>query len=140
MSNPVSFDIKDYLVAQSFGTFASTSSSVWGIFCVMEPEKNKKSITIVDTVGFKPLNTINRQTPTRREGFMVKVRDIVYTTAWTKLDAIGNKLDNTYQLTINSQLYDTIVKQGDINYLGVDENSNHMFSLNFLAYRRVALT
>lgn len=110
--NAIAEDIKDLLVDESVGVFASTSD--WGIYIEREPKTPDNCITIYDAAGTTPSRasdrTVKRMIYSRVE---IRVRGKTYNTAWDKLTDIIDILEHKTSFTKNGTFYSGIFQEGE---------------------------
>lgn len=116
MTSPA-YTIARYLEAQGFGEWAHN------INVSLEPSEPVECITLYDTGGSDPdtddQNLFNKT-------IQIRVRSLDYLGAYSKLEQIRDLLINNTITGINA-----IWMQGDILYIGRDDNDRHLFTTNF---------
>ena len=137
--NSVAKDVKDYLVAQSVGTYALVGTG-WGIYIGKElPESlsSIKAITLRDIGGPKPGYTFNKsQKPFRFDGLQVRVRASAYDEGYEKMVSIAELLDQRGSFRVGTVRYDDIQMTGGILPLDFDAKNRPIFVSTWQAFRQ----
>ena len=128
--NSVAQDIKDRLVAQGVGTFATD------LFVGDMPETPDACVSVLDSPGYAPELRYEWDRP----GCQIKIRGAEggYRTAYTKAVAVKTALHGVANTTINGAIYKLIEAVHDPMYIGKDESNRPMFSINFNIQRTSA--
>lgn len=127
--NAPSVDIKNILIDNdSSGTFYVFGTT---LFVSFEPDTPDRCITILDTGGFDPDVAATYERPT----IQVRSRDKAsqYQRAYDTIKDIADTLHGS-RYTTNSTTY-VIWQQGDIFYLGRDDNNRVLLTANFRIHR-----
>lgn len=116
MTSPA-YTIATHLSNEGYGELAN------GIYVALEPSKPDECITIYDTGGLDPdtddQNLFNRT-------IQIRIRSNDYLDTYSKLEDIRDLLINGSIAGIND-----VWMQGDILYIGRDDNDRHIFTTNF---------
>jgi hypothetical protein len=113
-------EIKDVLVAQGSGVFASTDPTAWAIYIGPLPDAPDKVIGLVDAGGPKASSFFNpAKSPLMRPRCQVMVRNANYIDGYNKLEDIRFILHQHPELL---NLY-----SDDWNYLDVHATTEPMF-------------
>lgn len=122
--------IKDILVEDGIGVFASESSSVWAIRISRMKDKPNKMICIYDTLGYPPEPGLDINYP----GIQIVVRGEPdgYRDTWAKCARIRDSLLGRPSETRNGDVWASVTMSSDIVWLGYDDNERPTFSMNFL--------
>lgn len=136
--NTVSKDVKDYLVAQSLGTYALKTSG-WGIWVGSDPpesESTSTTITLRDIGGPKPGYCFNKaRKPMRYDGIQVRVRGLAYDSAYAKMLAIAEAIDKRGAFSVGTVRYSDIQMVGEIIFLEYDEKGRAIWVSTWQAFR-----
>lgn len=130
--NSPSVDIKSYLVSSTVGI--TTPIQVG-----LESDGPDELITLFDTNGQNPESMYNYERP----GLMVRVRGERkdYTGAYTLAAAIKTALhvegetNGLRNQTIGGTRYIATWAEGDIHWIGYDEQDRPIFTVNFIVHR-----
>lgn len=121
----------------SQGIGSTTSTGTWRIFAdAYPPNAGDRSVVITESGGFGPYDTAETG-ELFRPTFQVAVRGPKQspTTARQKMDAVVSALHRYASTNLNGRKYVDVVLQGDVHYLGEDENRRALYAANFLALR-----
>lgn len=132
--NPVSLDIKDLLESE-FDLGLRFGSN---LFVGREPTTPNEVVTLYDTGGLPPMQTLTKGENYYYDSFQVRVRAESYLRAYEIIDSIMNFLHGTTQQTINTTLYSIITCSNGPALLEWDENNRVLFICNFTTQRREA--
>jgi len=128
--NPPSEDIKDILESSQSGT-----GLVFGtdLFIGEEPVSPDQCITIYDTGGPEPQAGYVYDYPT----VQVRIRGNkgAYKETWALADTIKSALHGLHNESWNGTKYHGIWCQSDIIFIGYDDNSRPVFTVNFRIHR-----
>lgn len=122
--NAPSEDVKDIL--DGISSLALTFKT--DLFTVEMPGTPDECVCIYDSGGFDPQpNDLERPT------VQIKVRGTKngYSAAYSLAKSIRSELHEYANQTVNSTRYIQIYAQGDILYLGKDDNQRPLLSMNF---------
>jgi len=133
MSNPVSVDIKDKLVASGLGTFAATTG--WAIYVGSRPEAPDDVISIYDTQGTN-MNPLAKGVEIGKYTFQIQVRAGSYVNAHDKIEAIEAVLDRL-KLTVGSTYYSAINRVKLIAFSGYDADNRAIWVQDYTAIRQI---
>ena len=128
MTNPVTVDMKDILVAFGYGTFGDT------IHIGKEPDKPANCITLYDMGGLEQ----NAKISLDNIRFQVRVRNKSYINGYNILDRIKRELDGRPPGTINGSRYVGYWATSYIIFLERDESDRAIFVCNFRVIREPA--
>ena len=135
--NPVSIDIKNFLVSEGLGTYAATSG--WGIWIGKEPSESESSITTItlrDIGGPKPGHCFDKsKKPMRYDGVQIRVRGAAYETGYAKMLAIAEALESRGAFSVSKVRYSDIQMQGEIYNLDINEKDRPIFVSSWQAFR-----
>lgn len=131
--NPPSEDIKDILLESDAGLDLTYGTN---LFVNHEPDRvgiQNEVITIYDTGGAEPDTQHVYEYPT----IMIRGRGDIrnYSSIYTLLESIKNELHGTANKTINSARYIGIWLSSDIFFVGYDERSRPILTINFRIQR-----
>lgn len=136
--NPVSFDIKDLLVAEGIGVFAANTG--WSISIAVEPVDPDTVITIYDVTGTLDYNLDGSVNPIQHYNNQIRVRAEDYQVGYNKALEISQFLDKKERFDETAGTYDVhyalIQRTSDIISLGEDDNDRFIFVVNFKTTRR----
>ena len=116
MTSPA-YTIARYLETEGFGEWAND------INVSLEPNEPVECITLYDTGGQDPDSD---EQDVFNKTIQIRVRTLNYLETYTKLEQIRDLLINQTIVGING-----IWMQGDILYIGRDDNDRHLFTTNF---------
>lgn len=116
MTSPA-YTIARYLETQGFGEWAND------INVSLEPSEPVECITLYDTGGQDPDSD---EQDVFNKTIQIRIRTLNYLETYTKLEQIRDLLINQTIAGING-----IWMQGDILYIGRDDNDRHLFTTNF---------
>ena len=116
MTSPA-YTIARYLETEGFGEWAND------INVSLEPNEPVECITLYDTGGQDPDSD---EQDVFNKTIQIRVRTLNYLQTYTKLEQIRDLLINQTIVGING-----IWMQGDILYIGRDDNDRHLFTTNF---------
>lgn len=121
--------VKDILVENGVGVFASESPNVWAIRISRMKNKPNKMICIYDSVGASPEPGLDINYP----GIQIVVRGEPdgYRAAWDKCAAIRDRLLGRPSETRGGDIWASVTMSGDILFIGYDDNERPTFSMNF---------
>lgn len=88
-------------------------------------------VSVHDTGGFAP----DAGSDYRRPTIMVHATGSDYTASYQLAEAVRDALHTLHNETINGARYIAIWQEGEILYLGREENKIHRWSLNFRIHR-----
>jgi len=128
--NPASVDIKDRLVSQSVGTFATD------LFIGIMPESPDACVSIRDMTGPPPELRYELDYPSIQ--ILIRGAKGAYPTAFAKAQAVHNALHGVVNTTINLTRYLLISAAHSPAYLGDDSLNRPLFSINFDVQRTTA--
>lgn len=113
----------DYIQAQGLGTIGTN------IWVDMLPQDRTACIAVISTGGESPEPGLKLDYPTVQVIIRSSARDIPsnYNTAL----AVKNLLLGAEPLTLDGIVYKSVIMRGDINFLGLDDNSQPVRTLNF---------
>lgn len=122
--------VKDILVEDGIGVFASESPNVWAIRISRMKDKPNKMICVYDTSGFPPEPGLDINYP----GIQVVIRGEPdgYRDAWTKCARVRDSLLGRPSETRNGDIWASVTMTSDIVFTGYDDNERPTFSMNFL--------
>ena len=126
MASPAE-SIKDLLVTASVGTHNATTG--WSIKVSKEEAKPDTQITVYDIGGASPNPKFLLDFP--QVQVMVRGAENGYQALYTKAKDVKDALLGRDSTTINGDVISGIIMDGDLNFLGYDENKRPRFSLNF---------
>ncbi len=127
--NPSSFDIKDLLDADSgVGLTFPTD-----LFVSEMPKEPDKCAAVFDTGGYDAMSNYDYKRPT----VQVRVRGDKggYLAAHALAQSIFDLLHGSDNQTVNSTRYIGIWAEGDIMFIGYDDNRRPLLSMNFRIHR-----
>jgi len=141
--NPVCEDIKDLLVGEGVGVFASTKPNEWSIQVGDEPDSPSRTITIYDTPSTAD-KTFDSDRHFHHSSFQVRVRGKKYLSAHAKceecrrtLDRYTTKVDGPkVALSFGDMRYDNITMDNEPLPLGQDSKGRFIFVVNGTAFRQ----
>jgi hypothetical protein len=116
MTSPA-YTIARYLETEGFGEWAND------INVSLEPNEPVECITLYDTGGQDPDSD---EQDVFNKTIQIRVRTLNYLETYTKLEQIRDLLIKQTIAGING-----IWMQGDILYIGRDDNDRHLFTTNF---------
>lgn len=116
MTSPA-YTIARYLETQNFGEWAND------INVSLEPSEPVECITLYDTGGQDPDSD---EQDVFNKTIQIRIRTLNYLETYIKLEQIRDLLINQTIAGING-----IWMQGDILYIGRDDNDRHLFTTNF---------
>jgi len=119
--------IKDYLVAQSQGTFAAPTG--WSINIGRWADVPDTVILVNHTGGRNPFPHLLYNEPSVQVA--VRGSKSGYEAARTKIRQIVNVLLGFTSQTLQGDVYRSCNQIGDVSYLGQDDNTRPIFSANF---------
>lgn len=130
--NPCSEDVKDMLESSAVG--AGTYGT--DLFISLMPPTPNACLAVFDTGGYDPQAGYDYERPT----VQVRIRGEVfgYQAAWDKAKEVSTALHGLYNETWNGARYVGIWQQGDIIFMGYDDNNRPLLSLNFRIHRAAA--
>lgn len=134
MTSPSKECIEILLAASIVGAPGGT----WPAFVGGFQSEPAEQISVVDTPGQTPNPKWLVDFPT----IQVMVRGTVggYAAAWTKAEAIKNKLLGTDPINHSSSRWDGVTGLGDIMFLRNDENNRPLIAVNFRIIREPVST
>lgn len=100
------------------------------IYISSKPDTPDNLICLYRTGGFPVVNMLSGDT-IRYPTFQVLVRDVSYSNAYERAEAIISKLNGVVNTTINGNDYISISLYNDIFSLGRDDNDRAELSVNF---------
>jgi hypothetical protein len=130
--NPASQDVKDMLAADS----ACGLTYATDLFISEMPPTPDQCVCVYDTGGFDPEAQYEYERPT----VQVRVRGVAgtYLTTFALAQNCLDALHGTANYTINSARYIGIWAQGDILFVGYDNNGRPMLTFNVRIHRATA--
>jgi len=135
--NPITEDIKDFLVEAGAGEFGVIKESVWGIFIGKEPDEPTNTITLYITPGIVE-KQMNNDRHFYHSAFQIRVRSNNYKQAYAKTVECSDALDRIGS-SVNEQtntIYNNIVIDDEPLPLPKDTKSRSIFVVNGTAFRR----
>lgn len=108
--------------------FLSTIES--SIYIGSKPNAPDNLICLYHTGGFSPIN-LHSGDAIRQPTFQIIVRDVNYSNAYTRAEAIIQRLNGVVNTKINYNDYINISLYNDIFPLGRDDNGRTQLSINF---------
>lgn len=97
-----------------------------------EPAEPNNCVTIYDTGGSDPFANIGLKSPT----VQVRVRNTDYAAGYALQESIQNALITTETFELNNARYIGVWGQGDIIFIGRDENNRAIFTANYRIERQ----
>ncbi len=102
----------------------------------IEPHTPPNVITIIETMGFRPQLTFNKEEIYEYPSVQIRIRSTDYDEGWRVISAIKNSLHGRGQETWNGTLYSVIRCSGGPAFLDADKNQRIRFIVNFNIQRR----
>jgi hypothetical protein len=118
-------DIAQIIQDASLHTFGTD------LFSNAQPSKPNECVSIYDTGGDSPEARYVYDRPT----VQIRVRNNGYAEAYATIAAIRAAVHGKNNLTVNGTRYIQILQQGDIIYVGTDDQERSELTLNFLIHR-----
>lgn len=147
--NPVSYDMADYLEAQSLGVVASddepTGDTDWGVFVNRVPDRPISCITVSEAPSPPPTVPLNMNVlgtnPWDVCYFQVLVRAPTDPACWAKILAVARALNGLSQYLVEDAgeatvKYASVIRRSDFLPLETGENDVFSRSVNFTATRQ----
>ena len=120
-------DVRSILVAAS--VVSATPTAAWSVHMGHLPKSPNEVVAVVDTGGLSPNPKWLLDYPSVQ--VLLRGAPNGYVTTRTKAIRIKDELLGIMSQTVNSNRIVSITMNGDIAYMGVDQNERPMFSLNF---------
>jgi hypothetical protein len=126
-ARPPSQDIAGVLAAAQLGALGAATG--WGIYRSLQPDSPDTTITLYDTGGLDPDPALLLDQPS----LMIHVRGIArdYDGARAKAQEVKDALLGLPAQTLGGTFYGGAVMKGDVFFLGYDNKSRPVFTLNF---------
>lgn len=124
--------IKDHLIAGGVGTFLASNPQPptgWRVSVAELPQNLDTVIVVTDTGGRNPFPHLLYNEPTVQ--ILVRGAKNGYQDARTKAQEVQARMTAMSSVTLLGDLYQSSNQMGDISYLGQDESTRPLFSLNF---------
>ena len=142
--NPVSEDIKDFLIEGNQGKFAGNEEGEWGIFTMEEPAEPDMVITVFDTPGTSD-KTHNSDRDFLHSAFLIRVRGTTYLDAYQKCEECRKYLNRfttlkdtpIEQVVKDKMRYNNILMESESIPLGKDSNNLFIWVVNGIAFRQL---
>ena len=133
--NPASQDFKDILEDAGVGSFAATSG--WGIYISREPDGDNYQNTVVTLYDTGAADTPHPEIAFDEPMVQARVRGDVggYPTAYDKILEVRDQLLGKYNFSQGGINYVGIWVTGDISFIGYDDSSRPILTVNFRAQR-----
>ncbi len=128
--NPVSVDIKDFLVSQQAGEFGVD------LFIGKEPSDPANCLTLFDTGGGEQ----NAKLALDDTDLQIRVRDVNYLDGYAKLNSVKLLLEGKESFVVNANKYIGIWATSNIAFMKRDENDRSIFTANFRLTREPSET
>ena len=119
--------IRDHLVSAGLGAFGVLTG--WSINIGRWPDAPDTAILVQTTGGRNPFPHLLYNEPTVQ--VLVRGTKSGYQAARTKAEAVQARLTGMSSVNLLGDIYRSSNQMGDIMYLGQDENTRPMFSMNF---------
>lgn len=132
--NSVSKDIKDILVQEGFGVYASTSPQGWGIFVSQEPADPARTITVYDGEP-EYGKSHNTDTIFEKAPIQVRVRAPEFDEAYEMLRDIMRKFKNYGSWRAGAVAYKNILWGFGPIDLKRDSKQRSRWVMNFMVVR-----
>lgn len=129
--NLPSEDIKDMLVSFPLSLVHKTN-----LFIGFEPDIPKNCVTIYDTPGFSPLNTLDKGEEVFRPSIQIKVRNTGYVAGGDLINDIKSYLHNVTKETWNGAHYILIQCSQEPFCLGFTQDGLSQWVCNFEIQRQ----
>jgi hypothetical protein len=136
MMNPPSKDIADMLAAADLGLTLATN-----LFISEMLDKPDECVAVTDTGGRDPNYILNDATKDYRRPtaqILIRGKKGEYAEAYTLADSCRDVISGLHNQTLGGSWYVEILTQGDIMFLGYDDNHRPILSVNFRIERRDA--
>lgn len=130
MSSPAD-TTADFLAAAGIGVVASGLD--WSIHIGSEPTEPKKTVTVYDTVGSDPVLS---EIDLRRPSVQVRVKSDEYAAGWGKANDVHVALVEAGKTIHASTVTIGWFGQGDVLFIGRDDENNYLFTCNFEMMRQ----
>ena len=133
-------DIVHSLIVDSLSLMSDpTGNGSWPLFVAHEPDSPDNCGTIYDTGGINEPKQMSNGLVTTHHGLQIRMRGLVYDTAWSKLNAIVVALNAVSNSTLTYDSVDYVVRSftqvNSITSLGkeVDNTKRRdLFAVNYI--------
>ena len=126
--NSIAIDVRETLIDSGF-----EEEGLWSIFVGHEPNKPARSITIYDQEGL--LTQSHNRTLWYYDRIQIRIRGLQYDETYAKMLSVQKFLILKKPFTLNGSAYKGFVTFGTPYYLGLNEQKQVNWSINFSVHR-----
>jgi len=130
MSNPLSVDIKDILVANGIGVCADSGD--WGIFISVIPDVPDNCIAVFDVPSSVEGRVLQTGEVLDKLAFSIRIRSIEYLAGWDKVSEINAVMDALNGFSGIDRDYRTVKRLQNATPEGRDESKRFQFTIDYV--------